>query len=109
MTASLQFHELRQVVHRTLVCLHTSLGVDERLQSLRKFRMHPDECMKDHHPTCWWPTLRLVQFVRLEQTDHLHLSYRSLNLQEPVLRLSLIHISEPTRLLSISYAVFCLK
>src|SRR5678816_1685063 len=26
-----------------------------------------------------------------------------------VLRLSLIHISEPTRLLSISYAVFCLK
>ena len=27
----------------------------------------------------------------------------------PVLPLSLIHISEPTRLLSISYAVFCLK
>eukprot|EP00658_Telonema_sp_P-2_P033262 TRINITY_DN2444_c0_g1_i18.p1 TRINITY_DN2444_c0_g1~~TRINITY_DN2444_c0_g1_i18.p1 ORF type:complete len:510 (+),score=117.40 TRINITY_DN2444_c0_g1_i18:442-1971(+) len=27
----------------------------------------------------------------------------------PVLELSLIHISEPTRLLSISYAVFCLK
>src|SRR5678816_3407048 len=26
-----------------------------------------------------------------------------------VMRLSLIHISEPTRLLSISYAVFCLK
>ena len=26
-----------------------------------------------------------------------------------VLSLSLIHISEPTRLLSISYAVFCLK
>src|SRR5674536_390133 len=26
-----------------------------------------------------------------------------------VLNLSLIHISEPTRLLSISYAVFCLK
>src|SRR5678816_3314026 len=26
----------------------------------------------------------------------------------PVLKLSLIHISEPTRLLSISYAVFCL-
>eukprot|EP00658_Telonema_sp_P-2_P075150 TRINITY_DN64579_c0_g1_i1.p1 TRINITY_DN64579_c0_g1~~TRINITY_DN64579_c0_g1_i1.p1 ORF type:complete len:174 (+),score=48.56 TRINITY_DN64579_c0_g1_i1:262-783(+) len=28
---------------------------------------------------------------------------------EPALKLSLIHISEPTRLLSISYAVFCLK
>src|SRR5678815_5902292 len=27
----------------------------------------------------------------------------------PVQALSLIHISEPTRLLSISYAVFCLK
>eukprot|EP00658_Telonema_sp_P-2_P069941 TRINITY_DN5946_c0_g1_i9.p2 TRINITY_DN5946_c0_g1~~TRINITY_DN5946_c0_g1_i9.p2 ORF type:complete len:115 (-),score=30.86 TRINITY_DN5946_c0_g1_i9:113-457(-) len=29
--------------------------------------------------------------------------------QPPCPRLSLIHISEPTRLLSISYAVFCLK
>ena len=28
---------------------------------------------------------------------------------EELLELSLIHISEPTRLLSISYAVFCLK
>src|SRR5674536_373638 len=28
---------------------------------------------------------------------------------QPVVDLSLIHISEPTRLLSISYAVFCLK
>eukprot|EP00658_Telonema_sp_P-2_P051067 TRINITY_DN39083_c0_g1_i1.p1 TRINITY_DN39083_c0_g1~~TRINITY_DN39083_c0_g1_i1.p1 ORF type:complete len:103 (+),score=26.44 TRINITY_DN39083_c0_g1_i1:227-535(+) len=27
----------------------------------------------------------------------------------PIVVLSLIHISEPTRLLSISYAVFCLK
>eukprot|EP00658_Telonema_sp_P-2_P031292 TRINITY_DN23456_c0_g1_i1.p1 TRINITY_DN23456_c0_g1~~TRINITY_DN23456_c0_g1_i1.p1 ORF type:complete len:109 (-),score=22.45 TRINITY_DN23456_c0_g1_i1:81-407(-) len=32
-----------------------------------------------------------------------------LSLHLEVLRLSLIHISEPTRLLSISYAVFCLK
>src|SRR5674536_398116 len=29
--------------------------------------------------------------------------------QQPPYHLSLIHISEPTRLLSISYAVFCLK
>src|SRR5678815_5641419 len=29
--------------------------------------------------------------------------------ESPALPLSLIHISEPTRLLSISYAVFCLK
>src|SRR5678816_2033538 len=32
-----------------------------------------------------------------------------LHLGHTVLILSLIHISEPTRLLSISYAVFCLK
>eukprot|EP00658_Telonema_sp_P-2_P069943 TRINITY_DN5947_c0_g2_i1.p1 TRINITY_DN5947_c0_g2~~TRINITY_DN5947_c0_g2_i1.p1 ORF type:complete len:103 (-),score=14.23 TRINITY_DN5947_c0_g2_i1:39-347(-) len=31
------------------------------------------------------------------------------HLEEHVRDLSLIHISEPTRLLSISYAVFCLK
>eukprot|EP00658_Telonema_sp_P-2_P073487 TRINITY_DN6256_c0_g1_i3.p1 TRINITY_DN6256_c0_g1~~TRINITY_DN6256_c0_g1_i3.p1 ORF type:complete len:137 (-),score=33.04 TRINITY_DN6256_c0_g1_i3:77-487(-) len=34
---------------------------------------------------------------------------QSLGPDEPASRLSLIHISEPTRLLSISYAVFCLK
>eukprot|EP00658_Telonema_sp_P-2_P060388 TRINITY_DN49314_c0_g1_i2.p1 TRINITY_DN49314_c0_g1~~TRINITY_DN49314_c0_g1_i2.p1 ORF type:complete len:102 (-),score=34.51 TRINITY_DN49314_c0_g1_i2:93-398(-) len=33
----------------------------------------------------------------------------NLNKQRKEQRLSLIHISEPTRLLSISYAVFCLK
>ena len=31
------------------------------------------------------------------------------NIHRQILFLSLIHISEPTRLLSISYAVFCLK
>ena len=31
------------------------------------------------------------------------------NVRQSLLGLSLIHISEPTRLLSISYAVFCLK
>ena len=30
-------------------------------------------------------------------------------IETPIFTLSLIHISEPTRLLSISYAVFCLK
>ena len=32
-----------------------------------------------------------------------------INLRKPYLGLSLIHISEPTRLRRISYAVFCLK
>ena len=31
------------------------------------------------------------------------------NLDSPIAKLSLIHISEPTRLRRISYAVFCLK
>ena len=34
---------------------------------------------------------------------------RSGEMPHEVIELSLIHISEPTRLLSISYAVFCLK
>eukprot|EP00658_Telonema_sp_P-2_P012445 TRINITY_DN14736_c0_g1_i8.p1 TRINITY_DN14736_c0_g1~~TRINITY_DN14736_c0_g1_i8.p1 ORF type:complete len:109 (+),score=18.37 TRINITY_DN14736_c0_g1_i8:271-597(+) len=53
--------------------------------------------------------------------DNLHVLNRRLPQSEPLLvsilgdlgcsvvPLSLIHISEPTRLLSISYAVFCLK
>src|SRR5678816_4805338 len=36
-------------------------------------------------------------------------SYLMLSVHTNILQLSLIHISEPTRLLSISYAVFCLK
>ena len=36
-------------------------------------------------------------------------SARQVYLSDALLGLSLIHISEPTRLLSISYAVFCLK
>eukprot|EP00658_Telonema_sp_P-2_P029458 TRINITY_DN2240_c0_g1_i7.p1 TRINITY_DN2240_c0_g1~~TRINITY_DN2240_c0_g1_i7.p1 ORF type:complete len:108 (-),score=33.47 TRINITY_DN2240_c0_g1_i7:38-361(-) len=41
------------------------------------------------------PSLRVAKSVRTRQ--------------QRVRTLSLIHISEPTRLLSISYAVFCLK
>src|SRR5678815_4241658 len=45
--------------------------------------------------------------------EHLHLLGRGVLClvedDEGVVQLSLIHISEPTRLLSISYAVFCLK
>ena len=37
------------------------------------------------------------------------LNFRDLQKISSLLSLSLIHISEPTRLLSISYAVFCLK
>src|SRR5678816_2928719 len=43
------------------------------------------------------------RFLELGLVDEIKLTIA------PVLLLSLIHISEPTRLLSISYAVFCLK
>src|SRR5678815_5995999 len=42
--------------------------------------------------------------ARLEQRD-----VGDVGVEQPADALSLIHISEPTRLLSISYAVFCLK
>src|SRR5678816_1971498 len=41
--------------------------------------------------------------------NHLPECKRARSRRTPVSWLSLIHISEPTRLLSISYAVFCLK
>src|SRR5678815_3455196 len=46
-------------------------------------------CMGNHHSTSTDSTTKTLHTARL--------------------KLSLIHISEPTRLLSISYAVFCLK
>src|SRR5678815_2914918 len=45
----------------------------------------------------------------LEQCGELWTEARGEMVEGPDLVLSLIHISEPTRLLSISYAVFCLK
>eukprot|EP00658_Telonema_sp_P-2_P022085 TRINITY_DN18815_c0_g1_i3.p1 TRINITY_DN18815_c0_g1~~TRINITY_DN18815_c0_g1_i3.p1 ORF type:complete len:208 (+),score=45.80 TRINITY_DN18815_c0_g1_i3:77-700(+) len=40
---------------------------------------------------------------------HFEAQRRVVDARWPLCKLSLIHISEPTRLLSISYAVFCLK
>src|SRR5678815_1627962 len=45
----------------------------------------------------------------LEPRDNQRRFGLELAVRDVVIRLSLIHISEPTRLLSISYAVFCLK
>ena len=41
--------------------------------------------------------------------DHAERNTRLVTLSRELRELSLIHISEPTRLLSTSYAVFCLK
>ena len=48
------------------------------------------------------------QVRRLKMEGHPAVMFAS-GLSDEVMDLSLIHISEPTRLLSISYAVFCLK
>src|SRR5678816_2409376 len=55
-------------------------------------------------------TLASVAAIRVENTRLMEARLERERLErELALALSLIHISEPTRLLSISYAVFCLK
>ena len=55
-------------------------------------------------------SLRHLTFAKAsELSGHYDDYYSNSNLKKVALCLSLIHISEPTRLLSISYAVFCLK
>src|SRR5678815_5197234 len=73
-----------------------------------------------HQVTSIYPTFAnmiISQNLKLE-TDKVILrpmqqedisSFARITNDASVWRLSLIHISEPTRLLSISYAVFCLK
>src|SRR5678816_4633512 len=54
---------------------------------------------------CW-----SVGIAEVEEIDKINIYHAGLlAMQRAVQGLSLIHISEPTRLLSISYAVFCLK
>src|SRR5678816_252081 len=52
---------------------------------------------------------RLWGAVYLHDLARTHDGFCEVHGRDAVLRVSLIHISEPTRLLSISYAVFCLK
>ena len=58
----------------------------------------------DWAPPTAWPRVSVLVPARNEDVN-IGDCVRSLLAQD----LSLIHISEPTRLLSISYAVFCLK
>src|SRR5450756_2849559 len=55
------------------------------------------------------PTVQLVRFTIPIYLSGLMHSYKSSGSLPIESRLSLIHISEPTRLGMISYAVFCLK
>src|SRR5674536_23619 len=54
------------------------------------------------------PKVRTVAVVAMTGDRGLAGAFNA-NVVQKALDLSLIHISEPTRLLSISYAVFCLK
>ena len=59
-------------------------------------------------PTQYINEVRLPAFRQL--TNHfLRVRYGNFEATEELFRLSLIHISEPTRRTPISYAVFCLK
>src|SRR5678815_4309063 len=66
-----------------------------------------------HEPTVVVPEAMLDQLVRGGGVAHGPMISRTSQLEPGLIKpghpLSLIHISEPTRLLSISYAVFCLK
>eukprot|EP00658_Telonema_sp_P-2_P078145 TRINITY_DN7246_c0_g1_i1.p1 TRINITY_DN7246_c0_g1~~TRINITY_DN7246_c0_g1_i1.p1 ORF type:complete len:110 (+),score=25.17 TRINITY_DN7246_c0_g1_i1:41-370(+) len=61
----------------------------------------PDQLVIFHHFLNWKGSLRQLYTHTLMQPHNIA--------STTVFFLSLIHISEPTRLLSISYAVFCLK
>src|SRR5678816_4839729 len=67
------------------------------LCALRTRRIRLGPCVTD--PYSRHPALTAMAIATLDEISG----------QRAVLGLSLIHISEPTRLLSISYAVFCLK
>eukprot|EP00658_Telonema_sp_P-2_P083993 TRINITY_DN9217_c0_g1_i2.p1 TRINITY_DN9217_c0_g1~~TRINITY_DN9217_c0_g1_i2.p1 ORF type:complete len:101 (-),score=21.06 TRINITY_DN9217_c0_g1_i2:85-387(-) len=86
-------------------------------------------CIRDSHPLWWRVGVRMASdcgigirscgcgyacYSVLVSRDVVPHRFRlkrlmSLTQHEQGQKLSLIHISEPTRLLSISYAVFCLK
>ena len=61
-------------------------------------------CIRDRYATPDETGFNNAYFLVREIPDGLQISTGNI-----VDTLSLIHISEPTRLLSISYAVFCLK
>src|SRR5678815_3096439 len=82
----------------------------QHLDSLVERRMLP---MKRRTRIQYTEADKALMWERWRQGESLHAIARLFNRYHPSIggilsRLSLIHISEPTRLLSISYAVFCL-
>eukprot|EP00658_Telonema_sp_P-2_P056629 TRINITY_DN4508_c0_g1_i13.p1 TRINITY_DN4508_c0_g1~~TRINITY_DN4508_c0_g1_i13.p1 ORF type:complete len:113 (-),score=28.86 TRINITY_DN4508_c0_g1_i13:70-408(-) len=61
------------------------------------------------HPSTFTLIARCPTVLRVPLCSSVTLWEETAPVKLPTRHLSLIHISEPTRLLSISYAVFCLK
>ena len=87
----------------------TPLLTPSDLQAYMQAQGIPGKILLLETPT---PTVEIAAQVVSAQPDQIIKSILFTVDEEPVLAiacLALIHISEPTRLLSISYAVFCLK
>src|SRR5678816_3364433 len=71
------------------------------IEDFKEFLIGHDPMLVEHH----WQSMYVHSFYRAGPVMGSAIS----GLDQALWDLSLIHISEPTRLLSISYAVFCLK
>ena len=94
----------------------TEYGLDHQFHDFKKLGVPPDrlklwmaavgwETLLNRKGTMWRKQSPEVQASVVDAQSAAELML----MQSSVIKLSLIHISEPTRLLSISYAVFCLK
>eukprot|EP00658_Telonema_sp_P-2_P018149 TRINITY_DN1711_c0_g1_i10.p1 TRINITY_DN1711_c0_g1~~TRINITY_DN1711_c0_g1_i10.p1 ORF type:complete len:123 (+),score=21.06 TRINITY_DN1711_c0_g1_i10:386-754(+) len=81
---------------RGLVAIHTPIDQLASIRSIASEEKLPMMIVQPNRPGC---VPRQFQYFKA----------RLSHIQHVPVNLSLIHISEPTRLLSISYAVFCLK
>src|SRR5678815_1037527 len=105
----LQLHNLAAVLFPVCRSI-TGNGVRETLSTLQKRIPLQIEEVPSGTPVFDWtvPKEWNIRDAYIRQPGGQRLvDFQKSNLH--VLNLSLIHISEPTRLLSISYAVFCLK
>eukprot|EP00658_Telonema_sp_P-2_P073199 TRINITY_DN62260_c0_g1_i1.p1 TRINITY_DN62260_c0_g1~~TRINITY_DN62260_c0_g1_i1.p1 ORF type:complete len:187 (-),score=71.23 TRINITY_DN62260_c0_g1_i1:24-584(-) len=93
--------KLRQVQE---LLVQTTAELRERqaeVQTMREQHASETAKLKGQHKAALRRAVQDLQLEHEQAMDELRLQHQQ--------ELSLIHISEPTRLLSISYAVFCLK
>eukprot|EP00658_Telonema_sp_P-2_P066057 TRINITY_DN55172_c0_g1_i1.p1 TRINITY_DN55172_c0_g1~~TRINITY_DN55172_c0_g1_i1.p1 ORF type:complete len:203 (-),score=36.47 TRINITY_DN55172_c0_g1_i1:82-690(-) len=84
-----------------------NIGISDRL---REFCKVVDSCVTSpSYKNARSGDMLVVEYIAPLQNHNNLLQHQNQQQLHPPCNLSLIHISEPTRLLSISYAVFCLK